>query len=89
MTTIDPAIIEKAARAKFQRTFPESWPGANDNDWANVSEEDKQVYRDAVVRTLTSVYADIQAAALREAATAQRGSLWLRARADELDGGTS
>ncbi len=80
-------IIEKAARAKFYRAHPEYADQLT--AWGAVAESYRQMFRESVVRTLPPVYADIQAATLREAATAQRGSLWLRARANELDGGTS
>ena len=61
MTTINPAIIEKAARAKFHRGYPL-------NEWETVHEGLRQSHRDSVTRTLAPVYADIQADTLREAA---------------------
>jgi len=58
---IPAAIIEKAARAKFYRAHPE-YP-ADENHWENVSESYRRMFRDSVTRTLTPVYADIQAEA--------------------------
>lgn len=108
MTTKPPipaAIVEKAANAKFKRAYTD-----DAFTWDDAPDHVQKYCRDAVVRALAPVYADIQAAALRDAALAwqlggwadilplpddalpvlsmaNHGAAWLRARADELDGG--
>lgn len=91
-------IIQKAAKAKFYRAHPE-YP-ADGSDWEYVAEQYRQLFIDSATRTLTPVYADIQAEALLEASRNLRmalvekrlqpgmaeASAVLRDRADELDG---
>ena len=97
-------IVEKAAKAGFENYCDEPWEDVDPQTQANWCSD--------IDAALTPVYADIQAAALREAASsyqlggwarsmpagsdrsvlilgmAQQAINWLRARADELDGGT-
>lgn len=95
--TIPAAIIEKAARAEFERRHPST----SLNQWGTTTEDYRQLFRVSVARTLAPVYADIQAEAWEEGwSTGQAHGIayqagddlaWQRPRnpyrADELDGG--
>lgn len=67
-------IIEKAAEAKFKREYPD-----DAFSWDDAPEHVQKYCRDAVVRVITPVYADIQAKAIREAANAYQVGGWAKA----------